>query len=66
MTGVAVLTRQARWDLADAVRWIAKDNPTTAEGLNAAVLDAARHLGSNPRLGRPAPSPFLPGYRFGR
>lgn len=60
----AVLAPQARRDLASAVRWIAQDNPDAAERLNDAVLDAARRLGTGRFLGRRAPPPLLPRYRF--
>lgn len=41
------------------------DNPdAAADRMNDAVLDAALRLGANPLLGRTAPRPFLPPYRF--
>ena len=64
MTASAVLSRQARRDLARAVQWIAKDNPDAASRLNDAVLDAAQRLGGNPLIGRAAPPPFASPYRF--
>ena len=64
MTAGAVLTRQARRELVRAVQWIAKDNPDAAARLNDAVLEAALRLGANPLIGRTAPPPFLPSYRF--
>ena len=64
MTAAAILTRQARRELARAVQRIAEDNPDAADRLNDAVLEAARRLGANPSLGRSAPPPFLAGFRF--
>ncbi len=51
MTVPAILTKRARQELARAVKWIAKDNPDAADGLNDAVLDAARLIGRKPMVG---------------
>jgi plasmid stabilization system protein ParE len=51
VTRPAILTRRARQELARAVRWIAKDNPDAAAGLNDAVLEAARLIGHRPTVG---------------
>jgi toxin ParE1/3/4 len=51
VTVSAILTGQARRELARAVQRIAADNPDAADGLNNAVLDAARLIGGNPALG---------------
>jgi toxin ParE1/3/4 len=60
----AVLTRQARRELVRALQWIAKDNTDAAARFNDAVFDAAQRLSARPLLGRAAPAPFLPSYRF--
>ena len=47
----AIFAPLARRDLAEAVRWIAKDNPTAAEGLRNAVAAAAARIGWHPEIG---------------
>lgn len=47
----AVFSQQASRDLLDAVRWIAKDNPTAARGLRNAVVKAAGRIGAHPEAG---------------
>lgn len=47
----AVLSPEARRDLLDAARWIARDNPQAARTLKEAVIDAARRIGGHPALG---------------
>jgi toxin ParE1/3/4 len=47
----AALSPRARRDLLEAIRWIAKDNPTAASGLRSAVIEAARRIGDHPRIG---------------
>jgi toxin ParE1/3/4 len=47
----AALSPRARRDLLEAIRWIAKDNPTAASGLRIAVVEAARQIGDHPRIG---------------
>ncbi len=51
MTDPAILTKRARQELARAIKWIAKDNPGTADGLNDAVLHAAQLIGRTPLVG---------------
>ena len=48
----ARLTPKARSDLAAAIRWISRDNPSAARGLGKAVVAAAKRLGDHPDLGR--------------
>ena len=64
MTVPAILTAQARRELARAVQRIAVDNADAADRLNDAVLDAARLIGGNPALGARRPSLAGPHYRF--
>lgn len=47
----ANLSPRARRDLLEAIQWITRDNPTAAEGLRTAVLNAGRRLGDHPRIG---------------
>jgi toxin ParE1/3/4 len=60
------LAPAARRDLAEASRWIAKDNPAAADALRGGVARAALLLGEHPYTGtaRPAvadsPLRFLP------
>jgi predicted nucleotidyltransferase/plasmid stabilization system protein ParE len=51
VTDPAILTKRARQELARAIKWIAKDNPGTADGLNDAVLHAAQLIGRTPLVG---------------
>jgi len=46
----AVLSPRARHDLLEAVRWIARDNPTAAKGLRNAVVKAAQRIVAHPRI----------------
>jgi len=46
----AVLTPRARYDLLEAVRWIAKDNRMAAKGLRNAIAKAGRHIAEHPRI----------------
>jgi len=46
----AVLSPRARYDLLEAVRWIAKDNQTAARGLRNAVVKAAQRIAAHPRI----------------
>ncbi len=62
MTVAAILTGQARRELARALRRIAADNPDAADGLNDAVLEASRLIGGNPEIG--ARRPNLAGARY--
>jgi len=47
----AVLAPQARRDLLEAARWIAKENRTAAAGLRQALIDAAIRIGEHARIG---------------
>jgi toxin ParE1/3/4 len=47
----AVLSRRAKHDLALAVRWIARDNPSAARALREAIATAANRIGEHPELG---------------
>ncbi|MBF0311752.1 MAG: type II toxin-antitoxin system RelE/ParE family toxin [Magnetococcales bacterium] len=48
----AILSTQARKEFLEAIRWIAKDNPMSAQALKNAVYQAARNLGDHPLSGR--------------
>ena len=52
----AVLSPQARSDLLEAVRWIARDDPATAKALRDSVASAARRLGTHPESGVAKPA----------
>ncbi|MBF0461639.1 MAG: type II toxin-antitoxin system RelE/ParE family toxin [Magnetococcales bacterium] len=62
----AILSSQAREEFLEAIRWIARDNPASAQQLRNAVYQAARNLGDHPLSGRaradlaPLPVRFLP------
>ena len=60
----AVLTPQARNDLAESTRWIAKDNPLAARGLRTAIQKMAKMLGEHPHAGRERPDIAPPPIRF--
>jgi toxin ParE1/3/4 len=60
----AVLAPQARRDVLEATRWIAKDNPTAARGLRAAILKAAQRIGDHPHAGVARPSLADEPFRF--
>jgi len=47
----AVLASAARRDLADAIRWVAMDNPAAARALRDAVAVAASRIGEHPGIG---------------
>jgi toxin ParE1/3/4 len=47
----AVLSPNARRDLLEAARWIARDNAAAARALRDAVAEAARRLGDHPEMG---------------
>ncbi|PWC40670.1 type II toxin-antitoxin system RelE/ParE family toxin [Azospirillum sp. TSO22-1] len=51
----AVLAPTARRDLADAIDWIAKDNPAAARALRDAVIAAVSRIGEHPRIGTVRP-----------
>jgi toxin ParE1/3/4 len=46
----AVLSPRARHDLLEAVRWIARDNPTAAKGLRNAMVKAAQRIAAHPQI----------------
>lgn len=60
----ATLSPQARDDLVQAVRWIAKDNPIAALALRQAVADAAERIGTHPDIGVARPDLAGEAYRF--
>jgi len=60
----AVLSPQARRDLLDAVRWIAKDNPAAARALRDAVAGAAARIGGHRLIGTLRPELADEPYRF--
>lgn len=47
----AILSTRAREEFLEAIRWIARDNPTSAKALKNAVQQAARNLGNHPLSG---------------
>jgi len=51
VTRPAVLTRRARAELREALRWIADDSLEAARDLNNAVEAATRRIGANPLIG---------------
>jgi len=61
---VALLSRRARRDLLQAVRWIQQDNPATARALHDAVAVAARRIGDHPDIGVSRPTLARAPYRF--
>lgn len=60
----AVLSPQARRDLLDAIRWIAKDNPAAARALRDGVATAATRIGTHARIGTLRPEWADAPYRF--
>jgi len=62
----AIISRRARAELAEAIAWIARDNPTAARALNSAVTRLATLIGAHPAMGSvrtalaPDPYRFLP------
>jgi toxin ParE1/3/4 len=60
----AVLSPQARRDLLDAVRWIARDNPAAARALRDGVAVAAVRIGGHGRIGALRPELADEPYRF--
>lgn len=63
MTAV-VLSPQARRDLLEAARWIAKDNPAAARAFRETVASAAGRLGDHPDVGVLKPELCDPPVRF--
>lgn len=60
----AVLSPQARRDLLDAIRWIAKDNPAAARALRDGVATAAARIGEHGQIGTLRPELADEPYRF--
>lgn len=60
----AVLSPQARRDLLDAVRWIARDNPAAARALRDGVARAAERIGEHIHAGSLRPDLADEPYRF--
>lgn len=60
----ARFTREALADLRQAVDWIAREDPATADRLRVAANQAARAIGEHPMIGAVRPE-FAPGrFRF--
>ncbi len=59
-----VLSPQARRDLLQAARWIAKDNPIAARAFRESVAMAARRMGGHPQIGVLKPGLAAPTIRF--
>jgi len=55
---------QARRDLLEAVRWIAKDNPMAAQALLDTAAGGAKRIGSHPDIGAQRPDIVERRYRF--
>ena len=60
----AVLSPQARRDLLEAIRWIAKDNPAAARALRDGVVTAATRIGERGHIGSLRPELADEPYRF--
>lgn len=60
----AVLSPQARRDLLDAIRWIARDNPAAARALRDGVAKAAERIGEHVHVGGHRPDLADAPYRF--
>lgn len=60
----AVFAPAARRDLLEAVRWIAKDNPSAARALRGAVGQAAENIGRYAQIGGLRPELADEPYRF--
>lgn len=64
MTRSAILAPEARAELLEAVKWIARDDETAARALRTAVGAAARLIGQRPEIGHVRPELAPPRYRF--
>jgi toxin ParE1/3/4 len=60
----AALSPAARRDLADAVRWIARDNPQAAEGLRQEVRAITQLIVEHPFVGSVRPEWAPASFRF--
>lgn len=60
----ALFAPQARRDVIEAARWIAKDNPVAARALRDTLADVASRLGQYPELGSLRPDLAGPEIRF--
>ncbi len=60
----ARLTRRARTELGQALRWIANDNVSAARALQEAVAKAAEMIGDHPEIGRARPEIARGPYRI--
>jgi len=60
----AILSSKAREEFIEAIRWIANDNPASAQALKKAFYQAARNLGNHPLLGRAFTDIASPPVRF--
>ncbi|MGH6945631.1 MAG: type II toxin-antitoxin system RelE/ParE family toxin [Geminicoccaceae bacterium] len=60
----ALLSPQARRDLADAAGWIARNNPQAARALRDTVARAAGLIGRFPKIGSERPDLADPPVRF--
>ena len=60
----ARLATRAREDLTEAARWIARDNPTAAKALRAAIARAAFQIADYPSSGPERPDLADPPARF--
>jgi toxin ParE1/3/4 len=60
----AIISPRARREVLDAVEWIARDNPASAQALLDAVEKAAERIGARPAIGRTRPALAQGEYRF--
>jgi toxin ParE1/3/4 len=60
----ATLAPRARREAGAAARWIADDNPATAQAFRDAILRAAERIGEHPFIGVERPDLAGPPYRF--
>ncbi|MGB0684103.1 MAG: type II toxin-antitoxin system RelE/ParE family toxin [Magnetovibrionaceae bacterium] len=51
----AILSETARIDVIEAIQWISKENPSTAEALRIAIVSATRQLVEYPLSGTERP-----------
>jgi toxin ParE1/3/4 len=60
----AIISRRARAELAEAIAWIARDNPRAARALNQAVTRLAALIGAHPVMGSVRTELAADSYRF--